>query len=50
MNVAYNGSDLETFLGSAVAMSRDHPVVISKFLQEAKVGGATKAGLQFDWM
>ena len=43
MNVAYNDSDLETFLGSAVAMSKEHPVVISKFIQEAKVGG-------FDWL
>jgi len=43
MNVAYNDSDLETFLGSAVAMSKEHPVVISKFIQDAKVGG-------FDWL
>ena len=38
MNVAYNDTDLVTYLGSAVAMSREHPVVISKFIQEAKVG------------
>lgn len=37
MNVAYNDTDLVTYLGSAVAMSREHPVVISKFIQEAKV-------------
>lgn len=41
MNVAYNDTDLVTYLGSAVAMSREHPVVISKFIQEAKVGVAT---------
>ena len=38
MNVAYNDTDLVTYLGSAVAMGREHPVVISKFIQEAKVG------------
>ena len=37
MNVAYSHSDLETYLGDAVAVSREHPVVISKFIQEAKV-------------
>ena len=44
MNVAYNDSDLEAFLGSAVAMSKEYPVVISKFIQEAKVSQA------FDWL
>ena len=29
--------DLESYLGDAVAVSRDHPVVISKFIQDAKV-------------
>lgn len=38
MNVAYSDSDLEKFLSSAVAVSKEHPVVISKFIQEAKVG------------
>ncbi|XP_051510953.1 CAD protein-like [Myxocyprinus asiaticus] len=36
MNVAYSDSDLEKFLCSAVALSKEHPVVISKFIQEAK--------------
>lgn len=37
MNVAYSHSDLEKYLSSAVAVSKEHPVVISKFIQEAKV-------------
>ena len=37
MNVAYTHADLESYLGDAVAVSRDHPVVISKFIQDAKV-------------
>lgn len=37
MNVAYGDSDLEKYLSSAVAVSKEHPVVISKFIQEAKV-------------
>lgn len=37
MNVAYSDSDLEKYLSSAVAVSKEHPVVISKFIQEAKV-------------
>ena len=37
MNVAYTHADLESYLGDAVAVSREHPVVISKFIQEAKV-------------
>ena len=41
MNVAYNDTDLVTYLSSAVAMSREHPVVISKFIQDAKVGMVT---------
>uniref|UniRef100_A0A8C3IAZ6 Carbamoyl-phosphate synthetase 2, aspartate transcarbamylase, and dihydroorotase n=1 Tax=Chrysemys picta bellii TaxID=8478 RepID=A0A8C3IAZ6_CHRPI len=36
MNVAYSDSDLEKFLCSAVAVSKEQPVVISKFIQEAK--------------
>ena len=39
MNVAYTHADLESYLGNAVAVSRDHPVVISKFIQDAKVRG-----------
>uniref|UniRef100_A0A8C6TKG8 Carbamoyl phosphate synthase arginine-specific large chain n=1 Tax=Neogobius melanostomus TaxID=47308 RepID=A0A8C6TKG8_9GOBI len=37
MNVAYSDSDLVKYLSSAVAVSKEHPVVISKFIQEAKV-------------
>lgn len=37
MNVAYSDSDLEKFLSNAVAVSKEQPVVISKFIQEAKV-------------
>eukprot|EP00741_Cyanophora_paradoxa_P020923 tig00021319_g20199.t1 len=36
MNVAYSDVDLENFLSEAVQVSRDHPVVISKFILEAK--------------
>ncbi|OQR72659.1 CAD protein-like [Tropilaelaps mercedesae] len=36
MNVAYSHSDLERYLGEASAVSKEHPVVISKFIQEAK--------------
>ncbi|KAM6965094.1 multifunctional protein CAD [Aplochiton taeniatus] len=36
MNVAYTDSDLEKYLRGAVAVSKEHPVVISKFIQEAK--------------
>ncbi|XP_061756815.1 CAD protein isoform X1 [Nerophis ophidion] len=36
MNVAYSDCDLEKYLSSAVAVSKEHPVVISKFIQEAK--------------
>lgn len=41
MNVAYTDGDLERFLSSAAAVSKEHPVVISKFIQEAKVGPQT---------
>ena len=37
MNVAYTHADLDSYLGNAIAVSRDHPVVISKFIQDAKV-------------
>lgn len=46
MNVAYGDSDLEKYLSSAVAVSKEHPVVISKFIQEAKVGAGRGSGLQ----
>ncbi|KAK3710158.1 hypothetical protein QZH41_010558 [Actinostola sp. cb2023] len=36
MIVAFNDGDLDSFLSSDVFLSRDHPVVISKFIQEAK--------------
>ncbi|KAM9981559.1 hypothetical protein ACTFIY_003861 [Dictyostelium cf. discoideum] len=36
MNVVHSSQDLESFLTEAAAVSRDHPVVISKFIQEAK--------------
>ncbi|XP_065112262.2 multifunctional protein CAD isoform X2 [Paramisgurnus dabryanus] len=36
MNVAFSDSELEKYLGSAAALSKEHPVVISKFIQEAK--------------
>ncbi|XP_065831143.1 multifunctional protein CAD-like isoform X2 [Oscarella lobularis] len=36
MNVAYSDQDLETYLGKAALLSSEHPVVISKFIQEAK--------------
>ncbi|KFB52100.1 AGAP000300-PA-like protein [Anopheles sinensis] len=36
MNVAYSNQDLETYLQHASDVSKEHPVVISKFLVEAK--------------
>ncbi|XP_071808094.1 multifunctional protein CAD-like [Asterias amurensis] len=36
MNVAHTHHDLEAYLCTATAVSRDHPVVISKFILEAK--------------
>lgn len=36
MNVAYSNQDLETYLHAASVVSKDNPVVISKFLTEAK--------------
>ncbi|EKX35079.1 hypothetical protein GUITHDRAFT_160213 [Guillardia theta CCMP2712] len=36
MNVAHSDSDLESYLGAAVAVSKEHPVVISKFIENAK--------------
>ena len=37
MNVAHTSVDLENFLTQASAVSKEHPVVISKFILEAKV-------------
>ena len=37
MNVAYSNHDLKLYLNDAVAVSKDHPVVISKYIQDAKV-------------
>lgn len=37
MNVAHSEHDLENYLQSASEVSKEHPVVISKFLVEAKV-------------
>ncbi|XP_037937709.1 CAD protein [Teleopsis dalmanni] len=36
MNVAYSNQDLATYLTAASLVSKEHPVVISKFLTEAK--------------
>eukprot|EP00105_Crassostrea_gigas_P002518 XP_011415078.1 PREDICTED: CAD protein isoform X1 [Crassostrea gigas] len=36
MNVAHSDKDLEDYLGQASAVSKEHPVVISKFILEAK--------------
>ena len=36
MRVAYNETSLENFLKLAAKVSRDHPVVISKFISQAK--------------
>ena len=37
MNVAHSDNDLEEFLSVAALLNRDHPVVISKFMLDAKV-------------
>ena len=36
MNVAHSDNDLENYLKSAASVSKKHPVVISKFILEAK--------------
>lgn len=36
MNVAYSNQDLEAYLRSASLVSKDYPVVISKFIMDAK--------------
>jgi carbamoyl-phosphate synthase (ammonia) len=48
MKVARNREELELFLGDAAAVSKDHPVVISKFLDgcaEIEMDGVGKDGL-----
>ena len=37
MNVAHSDNDLAMYLGNAMSVSSEHPVVISKFIQDAKV-------------
>ena len=36
MNVAQNAEDLESYLCQATSVSKEHPVVISKFILDAK--------------
>ncbi|KAJ1772283.1 Carbamoyl-phosphate synthase, partial [Coemansia sp. RSA 1843] len=36
MNVVWTSNDLKAYLNQAATMSRDHPVVITKFIEEAK--------------
>ncbi|KIW64439.1 protein pyrABCN [Phialophora macrospora] len=36
MNTVYSKDDLENYLNQAVAVSRDHPVVITKYIENAK--------------
>ncbi|KAG0230206.1 bifunctional pyrimidine biosynthesis protein [Mortierella sp. GBAus27b] len=36
MNVVYSPDDLSNYLGQATAVSREHPVVISKYIEDAK--------------
>eukprot|EP00286_Rhodomonas_abbreviata_P025981 CAMPEP_0181292882 /NCGR_PEP_ID=MMETSP1101-20121128/2757_1 /TAXON_ID=46948 /ORGANISM="Rhodomonas abbreviata, Strain Caron Lab Isolate" /LENGTH=2225 /DNA_ID=CAMNT_0023397409 /DNA_START=197 /DNA_END=6874 /DNA_ORIENTATION=+ len=36
MNVAHSDEDLDAYLGTAVAVSKEYPVVISKFIDNAK--------------
>ena len=36
MNVVYSEKELDHFLAEATAVSKEHPVVISKFITEAK--------------
>ncbi|KAG0008337.1 hypothetical protein BGZ80_003571, partial [Entomortierella chlamydospora] len=36
MNVVYSPDDLANYLGQATAVSREHPVVISKYIEDAK--------------
>lgn len=36
MNVVYSADDLDSYLTQAAEVSRDHPVVITKYIEEAK--------------
>ena len=36
MNVCYDKTDMETFLKMAAKVSKEHPVVVSEFIQDAK--------------
>ena len=36
MNVVYSRDDLDAYLGLAVNVSREHPVVVTKYIEEAK--------------
>ncbi|GAA5877417.1 hypothetical protein JCM8547_008793 [Rhodosporidiobolus lusitaniae] len=36
MNVVYSGDDLDAYLNQAADVSRDHPVVVTKYVEEAK--------------
>ncbi len=36
MNVVFTFDDLSSYLGQATAVSREHPVVISKYIEQAK--------------
>ncbi|GAA5980116.1 hypothetical protein JCM10908_001541 [Rhodotorula pacifica] len=36
MNVVYSRDDLDAFLNQATAVSRDYPVVVTKYIEEAK--------------
>ncbi|GAA5952842.1 hypothetical protein JCM21900_004241 [Sporobolomyces salmonicolor] len=36
MNVVYSRDDLDAYLNQASAVSRDHPVVVTKYIEEAK--------------
>jgi hypothetical protein len=36
MNVAHNESELRQFLAAATIMAKDKPVVVSKFIVDAK--------------
>ncbi|OZJ02541.1 Protein pyrABCN [Bifiguratus adelaidae] len=36
MNVVFSAADLKNYLSEAAAVSRDHPVVITKYIEEAK--------------
>ncbi|BGP44932.1 Carbamoyl-phosphate synthase [Rhodotorula kratochvilovae] len=36
MNVVYSGDDLDAYLNQAAAVSRDYPVVVTKYVEEAK--------------